>query len=272
MKQKTALLTFDLEEFVAPKEHSIPCDEKELFTISIDGLLALLAVLQKNNVHATFFTTVTFAKDARVEKILKQLLKDGQEVALHGYDHMDIYAYMTQEEVRENLKEAKNYLERKFKIKIHGFRAPRLQNVSLSLLKNLGFFYEASLHPTLVPGHYNNFFASRKIKEKEGITQVPISVTPLLRAPLSWVWFRNFGISYMKICTLLTFYDSDFVHLYFHPWDFYNFKKSDRKWQLPWFYFTNTDKSILMLDSYIAWLQKKNVTFKTIQEHLEGKK
>ena len=269
MKQKTALLTFDLEEFVAPKEHNIPCDEKELFTISITGLHSLIQILQKHAVHATFFTTVTFAENRKAEKIIKQLLENGHELALHGYDHMDVYARMNQEELHENLKQAKRKLETQFNTKIYGFRAPRLQKVPLSLIKELGFLYEASVHPTLVPGHYNNFFHSRKIQKKD-VIQIPISVTPIIRAPFSWVWFRNFGLRYVKLCTLLNFINSPFVHLYFHPWDFYNFhqKPLPASWKLPSFYFQNTDKAATQLDKYITWLKKKDVCFKTIKRYL----
>ncbi len=269
LKQKTCLLTFDLEEFVAPKERRIPYEEKQLFEISILGLETLHTILRKNNLCATFFTTKTFAQNAKVQKIIKDLIQEGHEIALHGNDHMDVYKTMNEEELHRNLKEAKEYLEKTFDIPLIGFRAPRLQKVPLEILQKIGICYEASLHPTIVPGHYYHFFASRKIREKNEIKIVPISVTPLVRAPFSWIWFRNFGVTYAKICTLLNFVNSSFVHLYFHPWDFYDFASDQKKWQIHSSFFRNTDKAPAMLDAYIQWLKKKQVSFSTIQDYID---
>lgn len=268
MKQKTCLLTFDLEEFVPPKEMNLPYDEKYLFDISVSGLEILHVILKESNIHTTFFTTKTFAQQPRVHKIIKELLQEGHEIALHGNDHMDIYRNMPSQELSQNLSEAKEYLQKTFDITIIGFRAPRLQKVPLELLQKLGIHYDASLHPTIVPGHYYHFFASRKIREKNEIKIVPISVTPLVRAPFSWFWFRNFGLRYAKVCTFFNFMNSPFVHLYFHPWDFYNFASDQKKWHIHSSFFRNTDKAPAMLKAYIQWLKKKHVSFSTIQNYL----
>ncbi len=268
MKPKTCLLTFDLEEFVTPKEKGADVLENELFRVSIEGLNNLIRILQKNKVKATFFVTKHFAENSSVKIILKKLINEGHEIALHGNDHMDDYSQMSDNDLFKSLLEAKKYIEDSFQIKISGFRAPRLQKISFKLLKELNISYEASLHPTWVPGHYNDFLKSRKIKIIDGLTTIPVSVTPLLRFPFSWFWFRNFGLNYVKFCTLLNFLNSNFVHLYFHPWDFYDFKKDKINYGVNKLFTRNTDNFLKMLDKYIAWLKNKNVKFKTEGDYL----
>lgn len=265
---KTCLLTFDLEEFVAPKERGVGIPERRLFEVSIEGLKNLVQLLNKNNIKATFFTTKYFAENKFVKKILIDLVKQSYEIALHGNDHIEVYSEMSDKSLLKSLSEAKKYLEDTFQVKISGFRAPRLQKVSFDMLKKLNISYEASLHPTWVPRHYNNFFKSREIKSIDGLKIIPISVTPLLRLPFSWFWFRNLGLNYVKLCTLLNFLNSNFVHLYFHPWDFYDFSKDKTNYCVNKLFIMNTDKSLQILDKYILWLKSKNVVFKTVGEYL----
>lgn len=267
---KTVLLTFDLEEFVVPKEYGLAVDEKTLFDISIKGLTDVIELLKKNNVTATFFTTKTFARNNNVQPLLRKLLKNGNELALHGNDHFERYAAMTSEQILATLKDAKDYLEHVFKTKIYGFRAPQLQHVPFTLLKKLDLRYEASLHPTFVPGRYNNFFSSRKPSIHDDVVQIPISVTPFVRLPLSWVWFRNLGLRYIKTCTFLNFLNSDYVHLYFHPWDFYDFRGTRFVKDIPLYFTRNSYKTSPMLNLYIPWLKRKKVTFKTINNYLKN--
>lgn len=268
MRNKTALLTFDLEEFVTPKEKGIVVNEEELFNIGICGLKQITRLIKSNPIKSTFFTTKKFAEKKEAKPLLKHLVAEGHEIALHGNDHMDIYSQMKEEELLNLLFCAKEFIENEFSCEIIGFRSPRLQKVPMNILEKLKLTYDASFHPTFVPGKYNNFCESRTIISTGNITTIPISVTPILRLPFSWFWFRNLGLAYTKMCTTLNFLDSDFVHLYFHPWDFYNFKEDGFNWKINHLFTRNTHKAIFMLDNYIDWLKNKNIKFTTIKEYL----
>ncbi len=74
---------------------------------------------------------------------------------------------------------------------------------------------------------------------------------------------------YVKICTLLTFYYREFVHLYFHPWDFYPFSSDSQKWGVNPLFIRNTDKFAKQFEEYLGWLKQKGVLFMTVRDYLK---
>jgi hypothetical protein len=151
--------------------------------------------------------------------------------------------------------------------KIFGFRAPVFQRPNYDILRKLGFLYDSSVNPTFIPGNYNYFFNSRKIKNHNGLYVVPLSVSPIVRLPLFWVAFRVLGLIYAKIVTMLNFIDLKFVHLVFHSWEFVDLENDKN---LPFLYRKNSGKKLeSMLVNYIKWLKAKNVNFITIKEYLK---
>lgn len=267
IRMKTLILTFDLEPFIG-NEFGLNIDEKKNNNLSLVGLKKIIELLDKNNIKSTFFTTFDFAEFAKKE--INELIKKNHEIALHGYKHEDNYKLMIEKESFEKLKFAKKKLEDLFKIEIKGFRAPQMMHPSYELLNKLDFVYDSSYHPAYIPGRYNNFFKTRKIFQKGKLKIFPVSVTPFLRLPYSWLWFRNFGLTYSKICTNLNFLNSNFTHIYFHPWEFVDLKK-DFKNKLNFLFYHNTgDKLISNLEDYIYWCKKKNLKNKTLYEYLKN--
>ncbi len=252
---KSFLLTFDIEEFDFVKSDRLE--------ISYEGLNNLLNLLKNKKIKATFFVTATFCK--KYTNLVKEISKNN-EIASHGYSHEDNYFSMDDSKFLEALTKSKQILEESTGKKVIGFRSPRLSKVNYKILKQAGFEYDSSFHPTYIPGRYNNFFKTRRVFTKEDIKVIPISVTPLLRLPFSWFWFRNFGLTYTKICTKLNLLDKDYVNIYFHPWEFvdlnkYKLNKSIKR---------NTgNKLIKMLDNYIDWNLNNNLKFVTVKEYLK---
>ena len=172
---KYLLLTFDIEEFDELRIRSIENNVKKQCAVSADGLNNALGLLKKHKIKATFFTTYVFAMNE--ERLIKRLLKEGHELGLHAYRHKDDYTSMNQDKAFRILADAKNKIEKKFKIKIKGFRGPQMRRPPYAVLKKLGFEYDSSLHPTWMPGHYNNILKKRKIL-KIGATLNGISFMP----------------------------------------------------------------------------------------------
>jgi hypothetical protein len=81
------LLSFDIEEFDMPFEYDRSLPFEEQIAISVTGTQAILDILKKNNVTATFFCTANFAVNAA--GMIKQIVQDGHEVASHGYYHSE---------------------------------------------------------------------------------------------------------------------------------------------------------------------------------------
>ncbi|MEM7204193.1 MAG: hypothetical protein AAF628_28290 [Planctomycetota bacterium] len=69
------------------------------------------------------------------------------------------------------------------------------------------------MHPCWVPGHYDHRSALRQIHRADGLIEVPISVTPRLRLPLSWLWMRNLGGRYLRSLAPGVCRDTGFLNL-----------------------------------------------------------
>lgn len=255
---KTILLTFDLEEFDLPREFNQQISEDEMYDTSKKGLSSLLGLLFKYNIHSTFFTTANFAK--RYPKLIKNLSKE-HEIASHGDSHSDNYC----KDINK-IKIAKQELEKITNSKIKGFRAPRFEIKDISKLTDFGFNYDSSIHPTFIPGKYNNFFKKRKIHKIGNITEIPPSTISLIRLPIFWLAFKNFGINYAKLVTKINFLSSDYTMLVFHPWEFTNLSE----FKIPNYINKKSgEKLIKMLENYIKFCKKNNYSFKTVSDYLE---
>jgi len=251
------LLSFDLEEFDLPTEYGLKISKKEQFSFSLRGLNKIRELLNKENISVTFFTTASFAQ--KYPQIIKKL-SHKHEIASHNLKH-NINTYYEQE-----IKESKKIIEQIINKKIKGFRMPRLRKVNYLSLFKLGFKYDSSISPTYIPRRYNNYFKKREITKIKGISEIPISTTPLIRVPLSWIFFRFFGLNYAKIITKFCIKNPGFVNLFFHPWEFNELSN----FKIPFYIKKNSGKkAINMLEKYIIWSKKNNYKFVTFSEFLK---
>jgi peptidoglycan/xylan/chitin deacetylase (PgdA/CDA1 family) len=203
----TLLLSFDLEEYDKAGDKG--------FALGYTGAKVVQNLLQRQKVTATFFVTGSFYK--KYPNFVKEL-SETHEIAYHGLEHGDDYCSMPGETAFQRLLTGKSELEKGLHMSVKGFRAPRMRPPSRKILKKAGFLYSSSLHPTYVPGRYNHFTDPRKPFTAEGVLEIPVSVAPVIRLPVSWVWFRLGGVMYAKVITSLM--DTDYLAIYFHPWEF----------------------------------------------------
>ena len=209
------LLTFDLEEF----DEITSSKEALKFNISYKGVSLLNNLLLKHDLKATFFTTAKFA--STFPELLKKLKREGNEIACHGYSHSDSYI-----KDLSNIKKAKEEFEN-LGFQVNGFRAPRFEIKKIEKLSEFGFSYDSSIHPTFVPGRYFNLSKKRDIHKIGNIIEIPPSTLPLIRAPISWFFFKNLGLNYAKNFTKLNSLFSSYTMLLFHPWEFTELKKAN---------------------------------------------
>jgi hypothetical protein len=240
---KKIMLSFDVEEFDLPREFGVGIKDDEMFKIGYEGCVELLKFL---DVESTFFVTANFAK--KYPDLIKKI-NEKHEIGLHADEHKDNYLEMDEDEILKKLSKAKEEIEKIIGEKIKGFRAPRLQFDKYKVLRKLNIEYDSSYIPSYVPGRYNNFFGTRKRFFKEGILVIPISVIPFFRIPMAWYVFRNLGLSFAKIGTLL----NKEVCLIFHPWEFANLEK----FKIPYLIKRNSgEKMSKLLNKYLKWGKK----------------
>lgn len=247
------LLSFDIEEFDAPLEHGVDLPFEEQMRTSVEGTYKILACLARHQVKATFFCTVNFALHAK--ELIEEISKAGHEIASHGYNHSSF-------EVAD-LRKSKDALEELTGQTINGFRMARMMPVDEKEIKAAGYLYNSSLNPTFIPGRYNHLKQPRTHFFKEGVLQLPASVTPIVRFPMFWLAYHNLPASLYRRLALWTLRKDGYFLTYFHPWEFTSL--ADRKeLKLPFIMTNHSGMGMEQrLDALICYFKKNNATFGT---------
>jgi peptidoglycan/xylan/chitin deacetylase (PgdA/CDA1 family) len=244
-------LTLDVEEFDVPLEYGrwIPADEQD--GVSAAGLRAVLELLDELAIPATLFCTALFAE--RHPELIRRAAA-AHEIASHGVRHAGL--------APGDPRRSRERLERVLGAPVRGFRAPRMAAVAAAELVAAGYAYDASGHPTWLPGRYNRLGALRRAARRDGLYSVPASVTPLLRLPLFWLSFKNLPGWLIRLASAWTLRADGYLVLYFHPWEFadlsaYPLPRYVRRVHGP--------RLVRRLARYLRWLSAR-ATFVTLAE------
>jgi len=262
--KKTLLFVCDFEEFNLPLDFRGEVSEKSMMDMADEGLRRLLELISRHEIKMTFFATDKMTEKYR--ELLKRLVREGHEVGLHAI--IDYKGDIKPEGIVKSLIRARERLEDKLNSKIYGFKSHKLVSLPSHILKEAGFVYDNSCHPTYVPGRYFNLFKSRKLNIEDGIINIPISVTPIFRLPFSWIWFRNLGLNYVKFCSILTLLNKEYINIYIHNWDLADMSKS----RLPYFIKNNSGQKMeQFLDSFFIWTKRKGIQAETVYNYLKAR-
>ena len=215
MKERYILLGFDLEEFDMPLEYNVPITFEEQLRYSDEGMASIMPVLQAHNATATFFTTANYALQRNA---LVAGLSQTHEIASHTFYHSAFE--------ESHLLESRLVLEKISGKSVEGLRMPRMRPVPVEAIKKAGYFYDSSIHPTWLPGRYNNLHKPRTLYREDGLLRLPASVSPTLRIPLFWLAFKNFPFSFYLKIARQTLSKDGYLCLYYHPWEFSNLSNS----------------------------------------------
>ncbi len=202
-------ISFDVEEFDLPLEYGKSIHPDLQMEIGYKGLKAIEPILNIDDLQCTLFTTANFA-DHFPEDIKRLAAK--HEIASHTYYHS---SFETKDLLSSRLR-----LEEITGKPVKGLRMPRMKQVPTEDILAAGYSYDSSIHPTWIPGRYNNFDLPRISYEENGLLRIPASVSPLLRIPLFWLAFKNFPLWFYQLVAKWTFQTDGTLMLYFHPWEF----------------------------------------------------
>ncbi|MBD1366026.1 polysaccharide deacetylase family protein [Mucilaginibacter sp. ZT4R22] len=253
------LLSFDIEEFDMPLEYGKTISFDEQIAISTAGTEVILAMLQKQQVKATFFCTATFAL-ARPQ-LIKRMVADGHEVASHGYYHSEFEP--------AHLLSSKLVLEGITGQPVTGYRMARMMPVDEAEIHKAGYLYNSSINPTFLPGRYNNLKVSRTMFWQSGVLQLPASVSPKLRLPLFWLALHNFPMWFYKYLCHKTYRADKYLNLYYHPWEFTDLNDK-AKFGFPGYVSKNSGAAMLRrMEELIISFKQRGLAFGTISEFLE---
>lgn len=250
------LLSFDIEEFDVPREQGVDYSLEEGIQVSVEGTNHILDVLKKNSVQATFFCTGNFAENA--PEVMRRIIDEGHEVACHGVDHW--------QPKETDFALSKEIVERVTGLTVTGYRQPRMFPVVESEIRRVGYRYNSSLNPAFIPGRYMHLKTPRTWFVKDGVMQIPASVTPWLRFPLFWLSLHNLPeVLYHWMVRRVLNHDGYFV-TYFHPWEFFELKKHP-EFKIPFIIKNHSGMQMTKrLDNLIKMLKGRGHRFITYDE------
>ena len=253
------LLSFDIEEFDGPREHGVDYSLEDGMKVSVEGTNRILDVMKANGVRATFFCTGNFAENA--PDVMERIMREGHEVACHGVDHFN--------PKESDFKLSKEIVEGICNTKVTGYRQPRMFPVVESEIKRAGYLYNSSLNPAFIPGRYMNLKTPRTWFMKDGVMQIPASVTPHLRFPLFWLSLHNLPErAYHWMVRRVLKRDGYFV-TYFHPWEFYELKEHP-EFKMPFIIRNHSGQEMAeRLDSLVKMLKGRGHEFITYKEFVD---
>jgi len=109
----------------------------------------LLELFLKYNIKSTFFVLGWVAE--KNPELIRNIAREGHEIASHGYSHQLIYN-QTKEKFREETIRSKNILEDIIQQPVKGYRAASYSitnksNWALDILAETGFEYDSSIFP-----------------------------------------------------------------------------------------------------------------------------
>jgi len=186
----------------------------------------LVELLDKHDTKATFFVLGWVAE--RYPDLVKALVRQGHELASHGYGH-ELVTTQSPEQFRHDVRKAKHILEDLTGTPVLGYRAPSFSITAesqwaLSILVEEGYRYDSSM--------YDRFQRSEDARACNGVIQIDTAAGMIWEVSPSTlnVWgfqvpvagggyFRLFPYAASK--TLLQRLESQGGKLvmYFHPWE-----------------------------------------------------
>ncbi len=148
---KTACINVDVDPLVCYYAiHGIETSGIAEDPVYIHGIRRFIELFDKNSVKGTFFITA-HGFDAKNSGILQEIVRSGHEIADHSFSHNYQLTRLPKEEIFQEIKKNKDFLEETAGIVCKGFRSPGYNSSEelISVLKSVGYTYDSSLFPSI---------------------------------------------------------------------------------------------------------------------------
>jgi Polysaccharide deacetylase len=181
----------------------------------VANLSRMAKIVSKYGIKITAFVTGKTLEDNF--SVLKVLDEMNAEVEQHSYGHQ-----VGHEQKLEDIDRGIKTHERIFGKKPYGYRAPQgiITHKEVRALEQYGILYDSSIFPAFFPGRYNRTsFPSNPFKiTNSGILEIPVSVIPKIRIPISLSYIQLLGFSTFKLLFSL-FELPDILIYHFHTYE-----------------------------------------------------
>ncbi|BBL35899.1 hypothetical protein Nstercoris_02176 [Nitrosomonas stercoris] len=223
-------LTIDVEDYfqVSAFAHHIARSSWDGLPCRVErNIDQILALLDKNQIKATFFTLGWIAE--RYPTMVKRIVGNGHELASHGHAHHRV-TELSREQFYEDITHSKGLLEDIAGQPVQGYRAPSFSinnnNLwALECLEQAGYQYSSSVYP-IKHDHYGIPNAPRfafKPDNTKNLLELPVTTVRLFG--------QNFpagGGGYFRLWPYVVSrwflqrvnkIDGQPAIFYFHPWE-----------------------------------------------------
>jgi peptidoglycan/xylan/chitin deacetylase (PgdA/CDA1 family) len=227
MSQPRAALSVDFEYFTHLPAYRGARGTTDRPAVGLDGVTFLRDALREAEAAATFFTVGKIAENRPC--VVERVADEGHEVASHTHTHQHL-SELDEADRRDELVRSKERLEAVTGESVTGFRAPSFDMGPdhFRTLSELGYEYDSSVVPCRsIPGWYGGEFDAERPVPASAVdptapadfSEVPVSVMPRLRLPLTGTWIRFFGVPYTLAGMRLLARRGIAPVLYVHPWE-----------------------------------------------------
>lgn len=222
------------------------------------GVDPLLALLDKHNTKATFFTLGWIGE--KYPELIKQITDAGHEMASHGYSHEKVYD-LSPQAFREEIRKTKQILENVSGQEVTAFRAPffSITNQSLwalQILKEEGYHIDCSISPVKTWRYGISTTPDEIFTIKEtGLIEFPVSTFKLFTKNLGigGAYFRLFPYFFTKNGLKQRDKAGKPNMFYIHPWEYdphHPVVNMERKAKIT--HYTRLSKTIPFTDKLLA--------------------
>lgn len=189
----------------------------------LQGYYEGLKILENAEVNGTLFFLGVVAE--KHPEILKEALKQGHEIASHGYDHR-LVSCLSLNEFEEDIKRSTEIIESIIGEKIYGYRAPTFSlditsKAHIDVLKKYGYKYDSSYFPLAWKSNTKENLSKDLFKIDNDFWEIPLSTSKVFNfdLPIGGGYFRLYpqAINNFLIKKSLKVRDT---LIYLHPWEF----------------------------------------------------
>lgn len=226
----TNAMTVDVEDYfqVSAFEKTIDRSQWDSLPCRVEqNTHRILDLFNSADVKATFFTLGWVAE--RYPQLIKRMIKDGHELASHGYSHVRV-TQQQPKEFREDISKTKKILEDIGGVEVRGYRAASYSIGASNLwaldeLNEAGYLYSSSVYPVKhdlygMPEAPRFSFYPRG---DDGILEIPITTIRIGNKNLpcgGGGFFRLYPYSVSRWALRKVNHDEGQSGMfYFHPWE-----------------------------------------------------
>jgi len=222
-----AVLSIDVELFDQTPAYRSASGTTDQQGIGLGGLEFLRETLRAHDETTTCFVFSSLAE--RCPDAIESLADAGFEIASHTHSQR-LLSELDADSRREELRTSRDRLETLTDASVTGFRAPAfdITDDHFQCLAETGYSYDSSIVASrAIPGWYGGEYDLERPAPATAVTpdapasvaELPASVMPGLRLPLTGTWLRFFGPRYTALGMRLLARRGVVPVLYVHPWE-----------------------------------------------------